>query len=236
MLKIKGFQKLTLLDYPGRVAATLFTEGCNFCCPFCHNASLVREETWGEYISEEEILSHLKKRIGKLTGVCISGGEPLLHKDLPDFIRKIKALGYAVKLDTNGAFPDALERLLEDGLLDYVAMDIKNCKERYAGTAGFENEKAFAPVMEQIEKSIGRLRAGQVPFEFRTTIVKEFHEVEDVRRMGEWLAGEELFFLQAFVDSGDIISPGLNACTEKEMEEMCTILKHFVPKACLRSG
>lgn len=234
MLKIKGFQKLTLLDYPGRIAATVFTEGCNFCCPFCHNASLVRTEDLGEYISEEMILSHLEKRQGKLSGLCISGGEPLVHKELPGFIRKVKALGYAVKLDTNGAFPDALADLLEENLLDYVAMDIKNAKEKYAKTAGFENEQAFAPVIQQVQKSIGHLRTGQVPFEFRTTIVKEFHTLEDVQRMGEWLAGDELFFLQAFVDSGDVIAPGLTACAQDEMDAMCAALKRFVPRACIR--
>lgn len=234
MLKIKGFQTLTLLDYPGRIAATIFTEGCNFSCPFCHNASLVRQEAWDEYISQAAILSHLEKRKGKLSGLCISGGEPLLHKELPDFIRKVKALGYAVKLDTNGAFPDALDALLEENLLDYVAMDIKNCQEKYALTSGFKDVQAFAPVMEQVEKSIGRLRAGQVPFEFRTTIVKEFHAVEDVLRMGQWLAGDEAFFLQAFVDSGDVIAPGLTACTQGEMDLMCAALKRFIPCACLR--
>ena len=234
MLKIKGFQTLTLLDYPGRIAATVFTEGCNFSCPFCHNASLVCGKASGEYISEEEILSHLQKRRGKLSGLCISGGEPLLHKEVSDFIRKVKSLGYAVKLDTNGAFPELLDALIEENLLDYVAMDIKNAKGKYARTAGFESEEAFAPVMQQVEKSIGRLRAGQIPFEFRTTIVKEFHTMEDVRRMGEWLAGDEAFFLQAFVDSGDTIAAGLTACTQEEMDEMCTMLKRYIPRACLR--
>lgn len=234
MLKIKGFQKLTLLDYPGRIAATIFMEGCNFCCPFCHNASLVLGEVSGEYFTENQILSHLNDRIGKLSGLCISGGEPLVQKDLAAFIRKVKDLGYVVKLDTNGSFPFALQGLMEEKLLDYVAMDIKNCKEKYAMTSGLPEGRDAELILKNVEKSIQILRTGQVPFEFRTTIVKEFHTVEDVRRIGEWLAGKEAFFLQAFVDSGHIIAPGLTACTQDEMEEMCADLKRYVPSACIR--
>jgi pyruvate formate lyase activating enzyme len=234
MLKIKGFQTLTLLDYPGRIAATIFTEGCNFCCPFCHNASLVCEETSDEYFSEEHVLSHLKKLKGRLSGLCITGGEPLLHKELSDFIKKVKALGYFVKLDTNGSFPFALEKLLKDQLVDYVAMDIKNCKEKYALTSGFSKNQNFNSIMENIEKSIHLLRSGNVPFEFRTTVVKEFHSVEDIQSMGQWLSGSDVFFLQAFVDSGNTIAPGLTACTKEEMAERCSVLKRFIPKVCIR--
>ena len=211
MLKIKGFQTLTLLDYPGRLAATIFTEGCNFCCPFCHNSSLVCEEPSNDYFSEEHVLSHLKKRAGTLSGLCITGGEPLLHKDLPDFARKVKNLGYAVKLDTNGSYPLVLEGLIREKLLDYVAMDIKNCKEKYALTAGFCDGQNIEGVLERVESSIRVLRRGSIPFEFRTTIVKEFHSLEDIRSMGKWLSGSDSFFLQAFVDSGDTIAPGLTA-------------------------
>ncbi|NCB42407.1 MAG: anaerobic ribonucleoside-triphosphate reductase activating protein [Clostridia bacterium] len=234
MLKIKGFQKLTLLDYPGRTAASIFTEGCNFCCPFCHNASLVYGKTSGEYITEDQILSHLKKRVGKLSGLCISGGEPLLQKELPAFIHKVKELGYFVKLDTNGSLPLALQRLMEENLLDYVAMDIKNCKEKYAMTSGIEEGQCEEKLLKAVGKSIQILRDGSIPFEFRTTIVKELHTMEDVSGMGEWISGHEAFFLQSFVDSGDTITPGLTACTQKEMEDMQDALRAFVPKACIR--
>lgn len=230
MLKIKGFQTLTLLDYPGKLAATIFTEGCNFCCPFCHNSSLVCEEPSDEYVSEEHVLFHLKKRSGTLSGLCITGGEPLLHKELPNFIKKVKRLGYAVKLDTNGSCPLALGELLEEKLIDYVAMDIKNCKEKYALTAGLCVGGNVGLMLDNVEKSIHLLRCGSIPFEFRTTIVKEFHSLEDMQSMGQWLCGNDAFFLQAFVDSKDTIAPGLTACTKREMEERCSVLKRFIPK------
>ncbi len=233
-MKIRGFQTLTLLDYPGRIAATVFTEGCNFRCPFCHNASLIDMGAEEECIAGIEVLSHLEKRKGKLTGLCITGGEPTMQSDLPAFIRSVKALGYAVKLDTNGALPDALSALLDEKLLDYVAMDIKNCREKYAVTAGFTEARANEKLLANVEKSIALIKNAGIPFEFRTTVVKELHTPEDMKRLGEWLAGEQMYFLQAFVDSGDILSPGLAACTKDEMEAMCLILKHFVPKAALR--
>lgn len=225
---------MTLLDYPGRLAATIFTEGCNFSCPFCHNASLVREASSGEYLMEEQVLSHLQSRTGKLSGLCISGGEPLVQKDLPAFIRKVKELGYAVKLDTNGSFPLILQELIQEKLLDYVAMDIKNCKEKYAITSGIKQGRDGEMLLKNIEASIDILRSSQLPFEFRTTLVKEFHSVGDIEQIGLWLSGSHAFFLQAFVDSGDTIMAGLSAYTSDEMAEMCSVLKPYIPNAALR--
>lgn len=206
-MKIFGFQKMTLLDFPGRVACTVFTGGCNFRCPFCHNASLVTHID-GEEITTEEILSYLNKRKGLLDGVCVTGGEPLLQTDLADFLRAVKEMGYAVKLDTNGAYPEKLKALLEENLIDYVAMDIKNSKEKYALTCG------VAVDMQKIEQSVELLKEGRVEYEFRTTLVKELHETQDIMSMAKWLSGTRYWYLQNFVDSGDLIGKNLSAHSE----------------------
>ncbi len=228
-MHIAGFQKLTLLDYPGKVACTVFTPGCGFRCPFCHNASLVLPGREREDIPGEQVLSYLKKRAGVLEGVCISGGEPLLQKDLRGFISRIKALGYAVKLDTNGSDPTALKRLTEEGLLDYVAMDIKNALPKYPETAGVPGMDLGA-VMESAET----LMQGRTPFEFRTTVVREFHTPEDVREIGRWLRGAPRYFLQNFVPSGDLIRQGLHPAEEEEMRTMAGILREYVGEVALR--
>ena len=226
---IKGLQKLTLLDFPGQMAATVFTYGCNFRCPFCHNASLViTDRKDEEVISEEDFFAFLEKRRGMLGGICISGGEPTLMPDLEDFIRKIKAMGYKVKLDTNGYRPDILRHLVEEGLLDYVAMDIKNSKEKYSLTAGIDVD------ISKIEESTNFLMSGRIPFEFRTTVVKELHSEEDIRNIGEWLKGNESFFLQGFIDSGDLISDGLNAYDKKDLTDLLNVLKPHIPNAQIR--
>ena len=188
---IVGLNKTTLLDYPGRVAATVFTSGCNFRCPFCHNGHLVLKPSALEVYSEGEVFSFLLKRRNVLKGVCITGGEPTLQADLPDFIRRVKELGYSVKLDTNGYEPEVLETLLKEKLLDYVAMDIKNCKEKYAQTVGLEGFETG-----RIEKSVALLKASGIDYEFRTTVVREFHEREDLRKIGMWLSGCARLFLQ----------------------------------------
>ena len=184
-----GLNKTTLLDYPGRVAATIFTGGCNFRCPFCHNGDLVLRPSAQNTYSEEEVLSFLRKRKNVLKGVCISGGEPTLQEDLPDFIRKIKKIGYDVKLDTNGYRPEVLEHFLQDGLVDYVAMDIKNCKEKYGLTVGADE---FA--LRNIEESVNILLRADIPYEFRTTVVKELHGFEDIVKISEWIAGCQRYF------------------------------------------
>ncbi len=196
---ISGFQKLTLLDFPGHTACTLFTSGCNMRCPFCHNASLVTGDA-PESFCEEEILSYLKKRQGLLDGVAITGGEPLLHKDIGDFIKKIKETGFAVKLDTNGSFPDRLKGLIDDGLIDYIAMDIKNSKEKYSLAAGRNVD------VEAVEKSVELIKGSGLPHEFRTTVTKELHTEEDIISIAKWLGEGEKYFLQQFKDSGEILS------------------------------
>ena len=182
-MKITGLQKMTLLDYPGRIACTVFLQGCNFRCPFCHNSDLLGPE--GETaISVKELLSFLKKRRGMLDGVCITGGEPTVQKDLPDLLRAVKALGYPVKLDTNGSNPAMLKALVAEGLVDYVAMDIKNSREKYGRTAGVPGL-----FMDKIEESMVFLLEGHVDYEFRTTVVREFHDAAAIGAMGQWLYG-----------------------------------------------
>ncbi len=224
-----GFQKLTLLDYPGVVACTVFTKGCNFLCPFCHNAPLVNRIDPSSTFSDEEILTFLKKRQGILEGVCITGGEPLLHAPLIDFIRAVKALDYRVKLDTNGTKPDYLRELIDAGLVDYVAMDIKNSKEKYPLTAGVD-----ALDLSAIEESIALLLSGRVDFEFRTTVVKEMHEVGDIERIGQWIKGAPRYYLQGFVDSGDLICSGFSAHSREVMEKMRSAAALFVANVEIR--
>ena len=199
-MEIHGFIKTTLLDYPGHVAATVFTGGCNFRCPFCHNSDLVLQPHSGPFISEDDIFTHLKKRGKILDGVCISGGEPTLEADLEDFIKKIRALGYKVKLDTNGYFPDTLARLCEQGLLDYVAMDIKHTPEKYNTVCGMKHFD-----ISRILSSVSYLKERCVSYEFRTTLVREFHDKEDMQRLGEWLCGANAYYLQPYKESENVL-------------------------------
>lgn len=228
-MRIQGLQKLTLLDFPERVACTVFTAGCNFRCPFCHNASLVVNIPKETEIDEEDFFAFLEKRKGILEGVCVSGGEPLLQADIEEFIKKIKQLGYAVKLDTNGSFPEKLIHLVEHGLVDYVAMDIKNSKETYGITSGVD-----ALNLALIEQSVSYLKEGHVPYEFRTTVTKQFHSKEEFEQIGQWLQGTEKYFLQNFVDSGDLIGKKVSGCSEKEMKEFLATVQKCIPSAKLR--
>ena len=225
---IKGLQKTTLLDFPGKVACTLFTGGCNFRCPFCHNASLVISPDMSDLISEEEFFSFLNKRKAILDGVCITGGEPLIQKDIEEFIIKIRELGFAVKLDTNGAYPDRLKSILDKKLVDYVAMDIKNQKEKYSLTCGTEVDT------DKISESIALLMRGDISYEFRTTVVRELHTPQDIAAIGEWIRGAKRYFLQSFADSGDIIEDGLSAYTPEEMAQILVFARKNVPSAELR--
>ena len=228
---IKGFQKTTLLDFPGKVAATVFTAGCNFRCPFCHNASLVTHLDDSPTIAEEEVLSYLARRKGILDGVCITGGEPLLQPDLDRFCRKVKDLGLLVKLDTNGALPHKLRALIDAGLVDYVAMDIKNGEEQYLQTAGITNESLLARVKE----SISLIMASGVSYEFRTTVVKGLHTKESLLSAFAMIKDAERYFLQGFVDSGALINEdGLSAFSKAEMQEFVTLAKDFVKEVSLR--
>ena len=228
-MNIQGLQKLTLLDYPGKVACTIFFAGCNFRCPFCHNASLVTHIDPEENIPREEVLAFLRKRAGILDGVCITGGEPLLAPDLEAFIRAIKALGYEVKLDTNGSNAEKLKHLVKAGIIDYVAMDIKNSPEKYGLTIGIEGNE-----MSNVMQSAAFLMEGHVPYEFRTTVVREFHKREDFEAIGQWLEGADRYYLQSFVDSGDLIQPGLRGYTKEIMEQALGIVRQYIPAADLR--
>lgn len=225
-----GLQKMTLLDFPGKVACTLFTGGCNFRCPFCHNALLVTEfRREDASMTEEEVLAFLSSRKGRLDGICVTGGEPLMQPDLPDFLQQVKDLGFAVKLDTNGSFPDRLEEILARHLADYIAVDLKNCREKVAATVGLP---AFD--FAAYEKSIRLLRESGVDYEFRTTVVREYHTVEDIAAAARWIEGAPRYFLQSFVDSGHLIGEGLHAVPKTEMLEMQAAAAPFVGEVALR--
>ena len=225
---IDGFQKLTLLDFPERMACTVFTHGCNLRCPFCHNASLVdgREK---EHISEEEILGFLDKRKGLLDGVAITGGEPLLQKDIKEFIKAVREKGFLVKLDTNGFYPEKLEELLNEKLVDYVAVDIKNSPEKYALTAGVDGLD-LAPLY----KSKELLEGSGVDYEFRTTVVKPLHTNDDFEKIGQWLRGTKKYFLQQFVDSGDVLREGMSAYDEDTVRGFLETIRKYIPTAEVR--
>lgn len=231
-MHITGIQKLTLLDYPGACACTLFTGGCNFRCPFCHNALLVepkRVQAEGE-LPMDEVMSFLKKRRGVLDGVAITGGEPLLHSDMPDFLKEIKALGYKIKLDTNGSNPSLLKQILDEHLVDRVAMDIKNSPELYGITIGRDDIDIGA-----IEQSKNMLLNGDTEYEFRTTVVKGIHTKESLAQAAKWIAGAKEYYLQQFKDSGDLLKgEGLSAFDGPEMHELCEAVKKYVPAAEVR--
>ena len=228
---ISGLQKLTLLDYPGHVACTVFTAGCNFRCPFCHNAPLVLpERIEGDPNGAETVLQFLKKRQGILDGVAVTGGEPLLHPDMPDFLRKIRDLGSAIKLDTNGSFPDRLMELVELDLVDRVAMDIKNGPSLYTKTAGLPKMD-----LKAVERSKDFLLRGRVDYEFRTTVVKGLHTAESLKEAAAWIRGAAEYYLQQFKDSGDIIDiEGLGAFSDAEMRDLAAQLRPIVPTVRLR--
>lgn len=228
-MKINGLQKLTLLDFPGKTACIVFTPGCNFRCPFCHNASLVTHIDTSSQIEENEFFSFLEKRRRMLDGVCITGGEPLMQNGIKEFIKKIKDMGYAVKLDTNGTYPDKLEELIKDGLLDYVAMDIKNCKEKYALTSGISDI-----VYEDIIKSINIISNSNVDHEFRTTVTNELHTPEDIGKIAETIKGEKKYFLQNFTDSGDVISSEISSVSQQKLDVMLSFAKEHIPNTQIR--
>lgn len=228
-MKICGFQKLTLLDFPGHVACTIFTGGCNLRCPFCHNALLVTEVNDVETYEEQTILDYLRKRQGILDGVAITGGEPLIQKDIKEFIRKIRNLGYAVKLDTNGTYPEILKEIVSEGLVDYVAVDIKNSKEKYAETVGIPGFDT-AP----IEETVRYLLENHVDYEFRTTVVSEFHETEDIISIARWISGSPRYFLQNFVDSGNLIGENLHEVPREMLKNMAAEASLYVPDTKIR--
>lgn len=228
-MRIHGFQKTTLLDYPGHLAATIFFGGCNFLCPFCHNASLVLYPDSLPAIPKEEILDTLKKRKGILEGVCITGGEPTLEVGLTDFIKEIRALGLLVKLDTNGSNPLVLKELLLSGLVDYVAMDVKNSPDKYSATIG----KSTIP-LKNISESIKLLLMDKVDYEFRTTVTKELHTPSDFILIGEWIKGAKAYYLQSYKESEDVISPGFHSYSREELNEIRLMLLPYASKVEIR--
>lgn len=226
-MNIQGFQRLTLLDYPGKVACTVFTGGCNLRCPFCHNAPLVLSPA-AQRSMEGEVLSYLQKRRGLLDGVCVTGGEPLLQPELPRFLSAVRAMGYLVKLDTNGTLPAPLKALLVAGLVDYVAMDIKAAPEHYALAAGTDVDLA------RVRESVDLIRSSGVEHEFRTTVVRGIHTQADFEAIGQWLEGAERYFLQPFRDSGDILSPGCAGFSHDELALFLRTVQAYIPAAALR--
>ncbi len=228
-MRIFGLQKLTLLDYPEKVACTVFTGGCNLRCPFCHNALLVVCSKDGEAIGEADFFAFLTKRRGVLDGVSVTGGEPLLQPDLADFLKQIKVFGYQIKLDTNGCFPERLKALVAQGLIDYIAMDIKSSPEHYGEATGIANFN-FATVRE----SIDFLLLNKVDYEFRTTVVKELHSAGILRDTAKAIRGAKRYFLQKFVDSGELMGGGLSAFSDDEMKEYLDIVSPYVKTAALR--
>lgn len=229
-MHIAGLQKLTLLDYPGTVACTVFTAGCNLRCPFCHNAPLVLPEREAQEESTEAFMSFLKKRQGVLEGVAITGGEPLLHADMPEFLREIRKLGYKIKLDTNGTNPKLLKEIVEAGLVDRVAMDIKTCPEKYAEATGVPGLD-----IQRIAESKDFLLSGVVDYEFRTTAVKGIHTAQDIADAAKWISGAKEYYLQQFKDSGDIIDiNGLSAFDENEMHTLADAAAQYVPSVKVR--
>ncbi|MBO4872713.1 MAG: anaerobic ribonucleoside-triphosphate reductase activating protein [Lachnospiraceae bacterium] len=227
-MKIHGLQKMTLLDYPGKVACTVFFGGCDLRCPFCHNSDLL-DVNAPALMEEDELLSFLKKRQGLLEGVCLTGGEPLMRPDLPELCRKIKTLGYPIKLDTNGFHPGPLRALIEEGLIDCAAMDIKNSPERYAMTCG-RDPLDLAPLKE----SIALLLEGRIDYEFRTTAVAEFHDDASFAGIAELIRGAGKYFIQKFTDRDSVMFAGLHAPSKEDMLRWADIVKPSVGLAELR--
>ena len=229
-MHIHGFAKLTLLDYPGKIAATVFTGGCNFRCPFCHNAVLVLDPNAQPRIDENEILKELESRKNKLEGVCITGGEPTLCRDLPEFIARIREIGLLVKLDSNGTDPDMLEELINSRLIDFVAMDIKSSPEGYPKATGLKDIS-----MDNIFRSTDLLMQSGIDYEFRTTVVDGIHTPDDFKKIGVWIKGAKAYFLQQYKDSGDLISPeGLSSPSKETLEAYRRILLPHIPKTSIR--
>lgn len=233
-MNIHGLNNLTLLDYPGKIACTVFTGHCNFRCPFCHNATLVMNPDAQPLITEEKVFSLLEKREGRLEGVAITGGEPTLCTDLPEFCRKIKERNLLVKLDTNGSNPDMVRRLISERLIDCVAMDIKSSPAHYAkaaGLSGFSMDNIF----ESTDLLMQAGAEGIIDYEFRTTVVGGIHTENDFVTTGKWLRGAKAYYLQGYRDSGDLLSPeGLYAFTPGEMRHFREILLPFIPNTQLR--
>jgi len=225
-MKIAGLQKLSLVDFDGHITATIFASGCNFACPFCHNSRLVHNTE--EELDLKDILVFLQKRKNMLDAVCISGGEPTLYQDLPDIIKEIKSLGYLIKLDTNGTNPEMIEYLHKNHLIDYIAMDIKNSYEKYELTAG------KCVNIENIKKSIKYIMTSSIDYEFRTTLVKSHHNIDDIKNIGKMIKNAKKYYLQKFEDSGECLADGLESICKSEATKYQAILTKYVNKVRLR--
>lgn len=221
-MRICGLQKLSMVDYPGKLAATVFTGGCNLRCPFCHNAPLVLRVAETPELPVDKVLTFLRSRKGLLDGVVLSGGEPLLQQGAADFLREVKSLGFALKLDTNGCYPEALAAILAEGLVDYVAMDIKNRPEKYPETVGIPDFD-----ITPIQESVRLLQSSGVDYEFRTTVVRELHTVDDIRAICGWLKGSKRWYLQQFVDSGDLVGSGCHGREPLELRAFARIAEPY---------
>lgn len=228
-MNIYGLEKLSLVDYDGFIAATVFTGSCNFKCGFCHNSALVLDYKSLPPIPESDILAYLKKRKGILEGLCITGGEPTLNPDLPEFIKKVKDVGYSVKVDTNGTNPEMVKLLATEGLADYFAIDIKNDRENYSEIIGF---KTFDT--SKIEKTVEFLLSGKIGYEFRTTLIAEYHKAENIRRIGEWIKGADKYFMQKFKSGENCIAQNLSPVPKKEANDFAEIVRPFVKSVNLR--
>ena len=226
---ICGLQKMSMVDYPGKLAATVFTGGCNLRCPFCHNAGLVTHLGDSPRLEREEVLRFLKSRRGLLDAVVLSGGEPLLQTGAVELLAQFRELGFLVKLDTNGCYPQVLREILAQGLVDYVAMDIKNCPEKYAQTVGVPGFD-----WKPIEESFHILKESGVDFELRTTVSRELHTPADIAAIGQWLGEVPNYYLQNFEDSGDVIADGLHGFTETEMEALAAISRPWAKNVGIR--
>lgn len=227
-MEIHGLQKMTLLDYPGKVACTVFLSGCDFRCPFCHNGELVTG-TCPPETDDQGLLAFLNRRKGLLDGVCVTGGEPLLRPDLPLLLGEIKELGFRVKVDTNGTHPDRLRRLVEEGLVDYVAMDVKNSPERYPETVGVPGLD-LTPVRD----SVAWLLEGHVEYEFRTTAVRQLHDAASFQAIGRWLQGARRYYIQNFVDRDTVLRAGLSGFEKAELEAFASLVRPFVERVEVR--
>ena len=228
-MKIYGLNKTTLLDYPGKVAATIFLGGCNFRCPFCQNSSLVLNPSAQPEIPVKEVLSFLKKRKGILDGVCITGGEPTLSPDLPELLQEIRTLGYPIKLDTNGTHPALLKTLTEQNMIQMTAVDIKACPDNYPALCGLVH-----PELDAVKETVEFLKNGTLDYEFRTTVIRELHSKKDFIEIGQWLTGAKAYYLQAYRDSEEVLQPGFSSYTRKELEHFREILKRTIPLVELR--
>ncbi len=225
-MKIAGFQKLTLLDFPGKVACILFTQGCNFRCPYCQNSGLIGHEN-EELISEEEIFSYLNKRKGVIDGVVVSGGEPTVQPDLEAFMRKIKDMGFLVKLDTNGSNPELIEKLIKDGVVDYIAMDIKNVLPLYISVASVKAST------EKLKRSIEIIKSSSIDHEFRTTIIKNIHDIDKMKEICSYVGGDKMY-LQNFEQSENVLGKNLESFSKEELIEISKVMKGNYPNVKVR--